>query len=244
MDLNEKYLFIVTSAIMAGNGKPDERFIQTLYTIDSIRLRVPNVDIWLCESSTRELLPYMKELLDVKILDFSRDTRVHEIVEYVKFVKLPVLDNVRDFYELSLIKNLTESYVINRTLEQIDSSVYSRIFKISGRYFLTNRFNLKDHLVKNKIVLKPRIESLLGANYIKSNHFRYCVTWDFCTSIFKEMQESFQQIEEYIKSQSSLTRLGDIEHGLSLFIPDEFVHEIEKTGIVGMINNGDVMHSD
>jgi hypothetical protein len=42
-----KSLFIIPSAIMSGNGKPEERFLQTLYTIDSIKCRLPDADIFL-----------------------------------------------------------------------------------------------------------------------------------------------------------------------------------------------------
>lgn len=238
----KKYLFIVPSAIMTGNGNSEERFLQTLHTIDSIKSRISNIDIWLCDSSTIELEPYMKNLLDVNFLDFSKDDKIHKIKKDVKRFKNFLNDESRPIYELGVLKNLTESYVINQVLGQIDPLEYSRIFKISGRYFLTNDFKLDDHLQDGKMILKYRKESKLS-KWTNSSHYRHCITWDFCTSIFKEIQNSFQQIEDYIKHQAESGGLGDIEHGLSLFIPDELVHEIKKSGVVGRVN-GEKIHAD
>jgi len=241
-----KSLFLITSAIMSGDGNPEERLIQTLHTIDSINCRFDNVEIWLIDSSTQSLDPYYLPLIDksVKILDLSGDERIHQIKKEVKEFNLPVTQNFREFYELGCVKNLTESYVINQCFLKIDPSKYDRIYKISGRYFLTDKFKIDENNTPGKMVLKPKMKSKLGKKYISSDYYRYCITWNFCTSIFEEIKESFQLIETYLKDQADSDLLGDIEHGLDLFIPERLIHEINRTGVVGRVNGGVSIHYD
>lgn len=236
-----KILFIIPSAIMLGNGDPQERFLQTLHTIDSIKSRVLDADIWLCESSTEPLKEWMKPFLkSVKIINFSNDTRVHQIKDQVKVFKMPVTKDIRPFYENGAIKNLTESYVINQALSLVNPSDYTRIFKISGRYFLTDIFDLKSHNVYGKMVLKPKKNSKIGKTHAGGDYYRYCISWNFCTSIFEDMRQSFINIEKYVINQYDSGRLGDIEHGLDLFISQNLIHEIYENGIIGRVNNKSV----
>lgn len=241
----EKHLFIITSAIKSGQNEK-ERFLQTLHTIDSIKLRVKNCDIWLCDSSLSSLDPYMTDLLtSVNYVDFSQDNRVKEIRDEVKKFKLPCTENVRPFYELGALKNLTESYMINKVFSEIKKEEYKRIFKISGRYFLTDRFNLESHLIEGKFILKEKVKSPLGKIFTKSDYSRFSITWDFCTSIFEPMKYHFLEIENYIKNQLNSGLLADIEHGLELCIPSEFIHESKIYGVIGIVNNGkNIIHFD
>jgi hypothetical protein len=223
---------------MSGEGSTEERFLQTLHTIDSIRSRINNSEIWLCDSSSKKLEPYMIDMLEmVNFLDFSNNQRVLDIRNEVEKFHIPSTDEHKPFYRLGLLKNLTEIHIINQVLKKIEVGNYERIFKISGRYFLTKPFDLNSHNIFGKITLLPVKESLLGEKYVGSNYYRHCMTWNFCTSIYSEIKESFDKIENYLIKQTQFGLLGDIEHGLHLHIPTNLIHEISKYGVVGRVNN-------
>jgi len=233
-----KTLFIIPSAIMSGIGSPEDRFVQTLHTIDSIKSRFSDVDILLCDASSECLDLGMISLLGVPFLDFSSTPRVTQIREEVAKLKLDfATDNVKDFYRLSILKNLTEIHVINTVLSQITHNPYDRIFKISGRYFLNNDFNLEKHNQPGKICLTPKKKTLIGANYTHSSHYHHCISWNFCSSIFSEMTNSFSRIEEYILAQVYGGLIGDIEHGLHLKMPENLIYDQQKYGVSGKVNN-------
>jgi len=232
-----KALVIITSAIMVDGHDVDLRLMQTLHTIDSIKLRIPNSEIWLCDSSTKPLPNYMlNSLTGVKLIPFYNDNKIHSIKDYSNNCNLPAEENIIEFYRLGLLKNLTEIYVLNTIFSKIDPSKYDRIFKISGRYFLTDDFNLEKHNNYGKINLTKLRKSRLE-KFTESKYFRTCVTYNFCTSLFNEIKESFLNIEKYIQNKSKNNGLADIEHGLALFIPDDIIHQIDLIGICGKVNS-------
>jgi hypothetical protein len=96
-----------------------QRFEQTLETIDSIRKHLPGADIILAECSPES--PYMEEL----------KTRVDI------FINTYPNGLIRDGYRKAVCEAQLMLYVFDR----VDFSVYDNIFKISGRYVLTDKFN-------------------------------------------------------------------------------------------------------
>lgn len=234
-----KPLFLITSAILVENEQ--ERFLQTLHTIDSILCRIPNAEIWLCESSLKPLPEYMTYLLNhVKIIQFYDDKRIAEIVEEVNHLWMNGSN-----YKLGQIKNRTESYVINCVLNTIDETKYDRIFKISGRYFLTSRFSIEKHLDKGKISLKSKTNSKIP-ELTKIEHSRHCVMWSFCPTLLDEMKKTFANIEEYIVKASDNKIVADIEHGLVKLVDENIIREIDFTGAVGRVGSSEskIVHAD
>jgi len=249
-----KNLIIVTSAILIKGQNEQERLMQTLHTIDSIKCRIPNSEIWLCDSSLTSLIKYLNGIgvgsnsfmdlyfNDIKIIDFSQNERVHDIFRKSKQFTPHGKDAASiDKFRLGFVKNLTESYVLNSVLNKEEVASYDRVFKISGRYFLTNEFNIEDHLIKGKITLKKRFKSPLP----ESNYGRACTLWSFCTNILNEIQNSFKEVEEQIKDKTSKNILCDIESGLSDFLSEDIIHEIKRSGVVGRVSiKSNPMHYD
>lgn len=238
-----KVLFIITSAIISAKSNEksehEERFLQTLHTIDSIKSRIPTADIWLCDSSSKQIPTYMKTMLgEVKIIEFYQDKKIHEIIEKANSGWLKESN-----LKLGQIKNMTETYVLNKTFQLIDQKDYDRIFKISGRYFLTNKFNIKQHSDYGKISLKEEEDSVIMEHNLGIKKARKCVLWSCCTSILDEIKKSFLDIEEYIHKGYKDHFLADIEHGFTQFIDDSLIYEIDKTGVVGRVD-GEKIHAD
>lgn len=96
-----------------------ERFEQTLETIESIRKHLPDTDIILAECSPDS--EYMKEL--EKRVDI--------------FINTYPNDNIRHGSH----KGLCEAQLMLYVFDRIDLSQYQNIFKMTGRYKLTDRFD-------------------------------------------------------------------------------------------------------
>jgi hypothetical protein len=96
-----------------------QRFEQTLETIESIRKHLPDTDIILAECSPDS--EYMKEL--EKKVDIFINTYPNDLI--------------RDGYNKSVCEAQLMLYVFDR----VDFSLYQNIFKMTGRYKLTDKFN-------------------------------------------------------------------------------------------------------
>ena len=134
-----KHCFIVTSAVNSKFGvySPDERMSQTLATLSSIRSRVPDSKIIVMECAGTSLTQEQSDILENNcdlLLDFSNDPDVREIYQS---------DN------WDVVKNTTEIMCFGRTLRMClsdgDFNDCDRIHKMSGRYLLTDDFNLKSY---------------------------------------------------------------------------------------------------
>jgi len=96
-----------------------QRFEQTLETIESIRRYLPDTDIILAECSPDS--DYMKELQ--KRVDIFINTYPNDIIQ-------------NGFY-----KGICEAHLMLTIFDRVDFSQYQNIFKMTGRYKLTEKFN-------------------------------------------------------------------------------------------------------
>lgn len=121
---------IVTSVVEISNAPLDwssirsvythqQRFEQTLETIESIRKHLPDTDIILAECSPDS--DYMKEL--EKCVDIFINTYPNDLV--------------RNGYHKAVCEAQLMLYVFDR----VDLSQYQNIFKMTGRYKLTDKFD-------------------------------------------------------------------------------------------------------
>lgn len=240
-----KCLFIVTSAIMSGSGNSQERFIQTLHTLDSIRSRIPNADIWILEGSNTGLEKNMHELLGpIRLFDFSKDDRIQDIMRLLDYYNPPFEQKEWiDFFKLGALKNLIESYMIRTALCKIDKDRYDFVFKLSGRYFLTEDFDINKLTHFGKITTARDTiakDSESAIKFFGSEYSISCVSWCFCYTIIDEIKKSFSNIENYIFTQISSNLLGDIEHGLFMYIEEDIRITTDKFGIMGRVNNSSI----
>jgi hypothetical protein len=225
---------------MSGNGNSQERFLQTLHTIDSIKSKFPTAEIWILEGSHQRLGSYfdisMYKYLDCdKIFDFSNSERLNEIREFSKQFNPPVAEKVKDQYINGYIKNLSELHMLNSVFSNIDFSRYDHISKISGRYSLSRFFDESRVFHKNKMTItsmqEHKVVNMIG------EYATQCIYWNFCTSIGEEIKGAFLHIEQHVISRTQLHQLADIEHAICLFIPKLIIHEIPFFGITGRLNN-------
>jgi len=223
MDSNSKnILFIITSLVKVKDNyvsafTTDERYKQTLNTIHSIRSRLPYAEIVVVEASHSNT-PVVFE----------------DVIMY--YVDNAILGESKSIGEATILKTFTSSLLYkNLTCEK-----NHLVFKISGRYFLDENFDIKK-FDENKINCRlidtkndPN-DSHYNVNYISANP-------DICsvTSFFafpSNMTEYFRGRMQFVID--SILRFGsDIEHHIFRNVPVEMINNIDLIGISGFITSG------
>jgi hypothetical protein len=155
-----KFLFLVGSALKHFQEEKfsaydeQQRFEQTLKTIECIREKVPNSYVVLFECSSKPIDEKQKEILKEKanlFLEFYNEPVLKQIYENLE--SRPELIT----YGKSLLETrglLNTLYVIKKHNLFSDSQ---RVFKLTGRYLLNEYFDINDYkskFLEEKYVIK------------------------------------------------------------------------------------------
>jgi hypothetical protein len=233
MNKKRKYGVLVTSAVNAKFSiyKPVERLAQTLETIKSIRERVPNAVICLTDCSVPAISDDVKAELQSHVdyfVDFSQDETVNWIAENI---------TVQD-----VVKNMTELVVVTGFFEMAQEQGWfadcDRVFKVSGRYKLTDRFWIGDYQ-----------RALIGDKYVVSkrnlSQFAPGITGVDMQYMLRVYSLGVNRIPKFIKLLETMTRhmkdrvdaggYIDIEHLWYKFLPEKDVIIFDRTGVTGNI---------
>jgi hypothetical protein len=197
-------VFIITSTINTNLGliTPENRFYQTLETIESIRQKVNNSIIILVDNSSFSLLESSYKILSEKC-DYFIDVGQRSICQE---------------FNSQGIKGAGESYMLLVGLDIIQQQNIQcdKIFKISGRYKLSETFDVSVYDKNGKFYFKTRDKNQLG------NYFLHSRMWAACGTIFfdakKLVEKSFNThlkenitIEEAIYKNIDLTKLIEFD---------------------------------
>ena len=154
-------VFIVTSALSAEFSaiNQGDRFEQTLRAIQSIKGRSTNASILLVDSSPYALDPSVCQTIAEEVSYFGELGKTNPGLNFGFESRAP-------FRFLSTLKAVSESYAVLHALTickitQLDRRS-NHIFKISGRYWLTDDFDVNDHLAvgcQAKFALKSAFKS-------------------------------------------------------------------------------------
>jgi hypothetical protein len=241
--MDYKFLFLVGSALNHfqeehfSRFSKEERFEQTLKTIQSIKEKVPDAYILVYEGSETPIEEKYKNILIENsdlFLECGTDSYMKSIYENIH--RNPDL--------FTFGKSLLECRCLQVVLEyMMKHNVFNdatRIFKITGRYFLNDNFDINDYKTKflaNKYVMKyydykKRFENMddlyvtlygCGGNTVTG-------LWSFdkflFLDIFDVLTKSFQYMERAIRMTAGI----DIEHS--------FYHFIDRDKIVNISNLG------
>jgi hypothetical protein len=197
-------VFIITSTINTNLGliSPENRFYQTLETIESIRQKVNNSIIILIDNSSFSLSESSYKLLSEKC-------------DY--FINIGQRSICREFNSQG-IKGAGESYMLLVGLDIIEQQNIQcdKIFKISGRYKLSESFDILKYDTPSKFYFKTRDKNEVG------NYFLHSRMWAVCGTLFSEIknlvEKSFNThlkenitIEEAIYKNIDLTKLIEFD---------------------------------
>lgn len=206
-------LFIVTSAI---NGDA-QRLYETQQTIESIHRACPIASIWLLESS-----------FEHQNVIFPRATIKHYGSQFIQDVRKTDRD-------VAYVKNAIELHTTISILDDIPNR-YSHVFKISGRYTLTEHFNIEAH-VANKATFAQARRTGYPLDYVGTDGMLMTRLYSFDYNLIPQMLDTLKQIERFFHQQWDGGKVFDMEHGFYKFLPRDILNEVGKIGVRGRIGH-------
>jgi len=228
------YAVMITSAINSKFGvyQGDARLEQTIATVASVRARIPGAKVFLLEMTGIPLTDHQRDCITGAVdhlLDFTTDQNVVGLYHST--------DN------WDVVKNVTEVMCFGNALKTLSKDPgfvkdYDRIFKMSGRYLLDERFDIdfyNEYKNKHSIVIGPK----------KSSQFPYHVTeieaqymsrlWSWPTQLNAEVISFYDHALNYMYQRLANNGYADIEHCLYKFLDPAKIINKESLGIVGNI---------
>ena len=227
--------FCVNSAVNISSGIFDsnKRFEQTLDTAESIRKYCPDPIICLVDGSpipfTDEQRTKLKEVYD-HVLEFSDD---------------PMIKFMHTRYNIQQLKSPCDFYLTEQFLIQMPIKETDRVFRITGRYKLSEKFNIEQHKV-DKLVIAPKGKSCLyfdrqtGKNYEPITEYQYIRArlYSFPGTMIPYMRDKYNQMSQFFWELYK-TSFSDLEHVLYKFIDPEMVMEVPTIGVTGVFAERD-----
>lgn len=206
-------VFIITSTIMAEEivtAVPNkQRYEQTIETIKSIRKYAPNSFIMLVENSLFYF--YSQELVDA-------------VDSYVNVSNHP--DSIR--INLNRKKGIGDTYMVVEGLSVLKkyNIKAKRIFKVCGRYWLTEKFNLQEHIsAGEKYLFKRQEPSEYTATPVLSTRL-----WSMS---FNKIDETTQLLFKVVKTMNE--EGVDLEPAMFKNIPEENYVLTDWLGLSGYL---------
>jgi hypothetical protein len=234
-------LIILTSALNTKFGvhSNQQRLQQTLDSIHSIRQRAPGAKIAIVEMGgippTTDQIDRLQHTADL-YYNYSDDDAVQGI-----FHSTDNWDIVKNTTEVLIFGQLLETLLKDGTIDQFD-----RIFKMSGRYQLTDYFDPEYYdTVPDRIVVLQR----------KSSQFNPQVTGGITTQYMSRLWSWPADVTEQILDcyntgfLAMADRLGaggyfDIEHMLFRYLPADLITEIPRVGLRGLLGPNGIQIED
>jgi hypothetical protein len=208
----------VRSKERPGAFTPEQRFEQTLETINSIRSKVPDAFIVLADNSQHTLGGNALEILKTK-------------------VNLIILTAEKD-YAQQLTRNSLQSPAeaaltvqILNTLKSIlpDYYSYDRIFKITGRMRLSDGFDISQYEnLKGKYVFKKRRPTWMVNKLYNVTHNVETRLYSLCTSLTDEFVDMIKKIFPMMPHI-------DLEHAFFLGLDKDKLVEFEPIHCEGHV---------
>jgi hypothetical protein len=245
-----KFLFLVGSALKHFQEDKfsaydeQQRFEQTLETIECIRKKVPDSYVVLFECSSKPIDEKQKEIFKEKadlFLEFYNELVLQQIYENLE--KRPELIT----YGKSLLETrglLNSLYVIKKHNLFSDSQ---RVFKLTGRYLLNDDFNIQDYqskFLENKYVIKSyeylpqeaenfndkELENVYAYLY-GAKGMMITGLWSFDRMLFNEAVEALERAFVYMEKMIQFTAGTDVEHSLYRFLNKKNIISIPNLGL-------------
>jgi hypothetical protein len=213
---NSKKLFIISSSINTKYGQYDinTRFQQTLNTIKSVKDKAPGCKILIFELSIDKLNQDQINQLNV---DY-----------YIDDLGIPDLNEVYNIGAEGIVKNISEVYAMNKLLvymkENDFHNKFIRIFKLSGRYELSDNFNMQVY---------DNLDECYTFNAIHSHKYYNTRLYSFSTSLLDHYIETFKNVLVDINNMRYNGAYMDIEHSLYKNLDPNLCVVLPYVGVTG-----------
>lgn len=208
--------FIITSAIATDYGIGD-RLNETLKTIESIRKR-SDAKIYLVDGSVHDW--------DEKPVREAVDT-------FLRVSDCHTRNIVESGYGMPFVKSATEIYLMQVALDLIGRTG-GRVYKISGRYRLTDDFT--EHEGQKFTFLEPKPT---GIPMAKCHTEKMLMTrlYSFSGEFRTFFSNVLVQVNRYLWKTYGQGGLTDIEHGFYKHIPHDLCKFVKTIGVEGRIGH-------
>lgn len=214
-----KTLFYISSALSPSYGHFtfEERYSQTLQTIDSIRRKVPDSKILLADVSVKKFPDEKKEEIK-KLVDYYID-----LSEHSELMKLSV-SQLKSHSE-----TLMSMIVFKWIIDNLNDSECDRIFKITGRIILDDLFDIDEYVnLYGKYVFKKSVSTWMKVPYNNIDRLYDTRLYSLCSSLKNTHLQVLQNLWNDL-------RYVDLEHAIYGSIPKELVVEFERVHCKGRL---------
>jgi hypothetical protein len=234
-------LFLLTSALNTKFGvhSTEQRMQQTIDSVISIKKYCPGARVGIVEMAgimpTTEQLTTFYRHADY-VLDFTQDKAVVDIFNSTE--------------NWDIVKNTTEVMVFANALSQLQDNgeigKFDRVFKMSGRYQLTENFNPAYYdTVTDRIVLLDRKTSQFPPAVTGGMQYQYMSrlwSWpaDQTPRIISSYGNGFMAMAERLAQGGYF----DIEHMLYAYLPEELITTIPRVGLCGLLGPNGIAIED
>ena len=244
-----KNIVLLTSAVYTNYGiyNPQDRIKQTLETAKSAKKYIPGAVIILVDNSKvdvqNDTSAEFEELID--LVDYYIDNSDDDDIKYFH-------NNVANY---DIGKNAMEAMGMMKALTYINSDAdmmkviadADRIFKLSGRYQVTDKFDITkfDNTdTKDKYVFKKAQPSWINTQDTGVTTLLQTRLWSFTPSLFTATIDLYKNIIETMVTLFNQNKYIDNEHAMSKFIPKDRLVELETVGLQGNIAPNGMMIID
>jgi hypothetical protein len=244
-----KNIVLLTSAVYTNYGiyTAQQRISQTLETAKSAKKYIPDATIILVDNSKIEVQnddsAEFNELID--LVDYYIDNSDDDDIKYFH-ANVTNYDIGKNAMEaIGILKAL--SYIAgDKELMNIVSSA-NRIFKLSGRYQVTDKFDISkfdNEETKNKYVFKKAQPSWIPSSDTGVDTLLQTRLWSFPPGLFLDTIEMVKQIIQNMLTMFNSGKYIDNEHSMSKFVPKDKLVELDVVGLQGNIAPNGMMIID
>ena len=244
-----KNIVLLTSALYTNYGiyKPAERIQQTLDTAKSAKKYIPGAVIVLVDNSKvdvqNDTSAEFEELID--LVDYYIDNSDDADIQYFH-------NNVSNYdigknamEAMGLMKALT--YISNDDTMKAEVADADRIFKLSGRYQVTDKFDITafdNANTKDKYVFKKAQPAWINPQDTGVTTLLQTRLWSFTPGLLLQTMDIYKSIIETMVTLFNQNKYIDNEHAMSKFIPKDQLVELDTVGLQGNIAPNGMMIID
>jgi hypothetical protein len=244
-----KNIVLLTSAVYTNYGiyNPQDRIKQTLETAKSAKKYIPGAVVILVDNSKvdvqNDASAEFEELID--LVDYYIDNSDDADIQYFH-------NNVQNY---DIGKNTMEALGMMKALTYINSDEdmkkviagADRVFKLSGRYQVTDKFDISkfsNDNTKDKYVFKKAQPSWINPADTGVTTLLQTRLWSFTPNLLLDTMQLYKNILETMVTLFNQQKYIDNEHAMSKFIPKDQLVELDIVGLQGNIAPNGMMIID
>lgn len=235
-----KHTVLVTSAVYTNYGIYDtkQRIQQTLDTVKSARKYIPDCTVILIDNSTTAIAQddsvELNELIES--VDYYIDNSDDRDIQHFHN-NIANYDIGKNSMEcIGMYKALAYMSTNTEIMNIISSS--ARIFKLSGRYQVTDKFDIAkfdNKTTADKYVFKRAQPSWIPSADTGVEKLLQTRLWSFTPSLLNDTINLFKNIIDNMFSTFNQGKYIDVEHSMAKFISADRLVEVDTVGLIGNI---------